>query len=137
MPYPDQVDLFQMKLNKKADGAAYTVQEELTLTAGKYEGLLAHDNIANNTIHVYTGPNMTGDEVTAYTVSIPADTPWRRYIRVFADVELVYVTYQTPGDQVDADDVNELQTAVTATQTEIERYKSNGIIDGGFFDEEM
>lgn len=137
MPYPDEVDVFQTKLNKKADGTAYIVQEELTLSDGRFEGLLAHDNIANSSVRVYTGPNMTGDEVTAFTVSIPVDTPWRRYIRVFASVSAVYATYQTPGDQVDADDVNRVQTAVTATQSEIERYKATGVIDGGFFDEEL
>jgi len=135
--YPDEVDVFKPKLNKKADGAAYTVQEQLLLTEGRFEGLLAHDNIANSSVRVYTGPNMTGDEVTAFTVSIPVDTPWRRYIRVFASAGLVFVTYQTPGDQVDADDINSLQSAVTAAQNEIERYKATGVIDGGFFDEEM
>ncbi|MHA7966602.1 hypothetical protein ACX93W_21045 [Paenibacillus sp. CAU 1782] len=124
MPYPDEVDVFKPKLNKRTDGTAYTVQEELPLTDGKFEGLLAHDNIANSSIRAHTGPNMTGVEVTAFTVSIPADTPWRRYIRIFADADVVYATYQTPGDQVDADDINELQTAATATQEELNRYKS-------------
>ncbi|OUS69766.1 phosphoglucomutase [Paenibacillus sp. MY03] len=137
MPYPDEIEVFPGKLNKRADGTAYTVQEELRMTDGKFEGLLAHDNIANSTVRVYTGPNMSGTEITAFTVSIPADTPWRRYIRVFAGVEAVYVAYQTPGDQVDADDINRLQTAVSAVQTEVVQYKGNGIIDGGYFDEEM
>ena len=34
MPYPDEVDVFKPKLNKRADGTAYTVQEELSLVAG-------------------------------------------------------------------------------------------------------
>lgn len=137
MPYPDEVDVFQTKLNKKADGTAYTVQEELALSDGRFEGLLAHDNIANSSVRVYTGPNMTGEEIAAFTISIPSDTPWQRYIRIFANVATVYATYQTPGDQVDADDINVLQTVVTAVQIEIERYKATGVVDGGFFDEEM
>ncbi len=124
MPYPDEVDVFKPKLNKRADGTAYTVQEELSLVAGKFEGLLAHDNIANSSIRAHTGPKMTGEEVTAFTVSVPAETPWRRYIRIFADADVVYMTYQTPGDQVDADDINELQAAATTTQEELDRYKS-------------
>ncbi len=124
MPYPDEVDVFKPKLNKRTDGTAYTVQEELSLVAGKFEGLLAHDNIANSSIRAHTGPKMTGEEVTAFTVSVPAETPWRRYIRIFADADAVYMTYQTLGDQVDADDINELQAAATATQEELDRYKS-------------
>jgi hypothetical protein len=124
MPYPDEVDVFKPKLNKRTDGTAYTVQEELSLVAGKFEGLLAHDNIANSSIRAHTGPKMTGEVVTAFTVSVPAETPWRRYIRIFADADVVYMTYQTPGDQVDADDINELQAAATTTQEELDRYKS-------------
>jgi hypothetical protein len=124
MPYPDEVDVFKPKLNKRADGTAYTVQEELSLVTGKFEGLLAHDNIANSSIRAHTGPKMTGEVVTAFTVSVPAETPWRRYIRIFADADVVYMTYQTPGDQVDADDINELQAAATTTQEELDRYKS-------------
>ncbi len=133
MAYPDQIDEFKPKLNKKADGSAYTVQEQLALSDGKYEGPLAHDQIAASSVRIYTGPDLTGDEVTSFVVSIPSDAPWRRLIKVFADAPVVYATYQTPGDQVDASDVNALQTAVTATQTELERYKEQGVIDGGWF----
>jgi len=35
---------------------------------------------------------------------------------------------------VEADDVNVLQDAITATQTELERYKSEGVVDGGTFE---
>lgn len=123
MPYPDEIEVFTEKLNKRHDGTAYTVQEELRLAEGKYEGLLGHDNIVNGSVHVYSGPNMSGTEITAFTVSIPADSPWRRHIRVFAPFAAVYATYRTPGDQVDADDINRLQSSITAAQTEIERYK--------------
>jgi hypothetical protein len=49
----------------------------------------------------------------------------------------VYVTYETPGDTVEADDVNQLQTGLTATQRELERYKQAGQIDGGSFRREV
>ncbi|MCC5464576.1 hypothetical protein [Pelosinus baikalensis] len=123
MAYPNQIDQFDAKLNKKTDGSVYVIEEQLPLTAGKYEGLLAHDNITNTTIRVYTGSKLTGQEVINYIISVPSETPWRRHIKVFADVAKVYVTYETPGDTVEADDVNVLQQSMTATQTEVERYK--------------
>jgi hypothetical protein len=133
MPYPDQIDVFSAKLNKKQDGV-YVIEEEITLTNGKFEGYLAHDNIINSTVKVYTGPKFTGQEVATWTLSVPVDMPWRRIIRIFADVAKVYVTYETLGDTVEADDVNVLQDAITATQTELERYKSEGVVDGGTFE---
>lgn len=50
MGYPDQIDIFKDKLNKKANGGSYVIEEKLTLTKGVYSGLLAHDNINNQSI---------------------------------------------------------------------------------------
>lgn len=136
MAYPDKIDRFAMKLNRNPAGGNYVVEEQLVLDDGKYEGLLVHDNIPLSSIQVYTGPKFSGKPVTNFTVSIPADTPWRRVIRVFAASAEVYVTYETPGDTVEAEDINMLQTAVTATQAEVERYKDAGRIDGGTFTRE-
>ncbi len=133
MPYPEHIDQFTEKLNKKADGSVYVLEEELPITDGVFEGSLAHDNINNSTIKVYTGPKLTGEEITNVIVSIPGGMPWRRQIKLFAPVPVVYVSYETSGDTVEADDVNTLQASIVATQTEIERYKATGIIDGGGF----
>lgn len=124
MAYPLEIDQFPAKLNKKTDGSVYVMEEELSIAAGKYEGLLDHDNITNNSIRVYTGSKLTGQEIINYIISVPSETPWRRHIKVFADVAKVYVTYETPGDTVEADDVNGLQQSMTATQQEVERYKA-------------
>jgi hypothetical protein len=136
MAYPDKVDRFAMKLNRKPAGGNYVVEEQLVLDDGKYEGLLIHDNIPLSSIQVYTGPKFSGKPITNFTVSIPSDTPWRRGIRIFAACSEVFVTYETPGDTVEAEDINLLQTAVTATQAEVERYKEAGRIDGGTFTRE-
>lgn len=129
--YPNGVDKFTDKLNKNPVGN-YVVEERLPIDGGKYEGLLAHDNINNQTIRVYTGPTLTGDEITNWSMSVPAATPWRRLIKIFTvEVAEVFVTYETPGDTVEADDINVLQAALTATQTELERYKAKGSIDCG------
>ena len=122
--YPDGIDRFPAKLNKKTDGSMYIIEEELPISTGKYEGLLAHDNITNSTIRVFTGPKLTGEEIINYIISVPSETPWRRHIKVFASVPTVYVSYASPGDTVEADDVNVLQSAMTATQEEVERYKA-------------
>jgi hypothetical protein len=124
MSYPEQIDQFPAKLNKKTDGSIYVVEETLPIANGKYEGLLAHDNITNTSIRVYTGPKLTGEEIINYIISVPSETPWRRHIKVFAGSPMVYVTYETQGDTVEADDVNVLQESITATQGEIERYKA-------------
>ncbi|ETT74160.1 phosphoglucomutase/phosphomannomutase alpha/beta/alpha domain II [Paenibacillus sp. FSL R7-277] len=137
MGYPEQIDVFQDKLNKKANGGSHVVEEKLRLTSGVFSGLLAHDNINNQTLAVYTGSRFSGTEVRNYSVSFPDEAPWRRLINIYADVPEVYVTYETPGDTVEADDVNQLQGGLTATQRELERYKQAGLIDGGSFRREV
>ncbi|MEK4882287.1 MULTISPECIES: phosphoglucomutase [Paenibacillus] len=137
MGYPEQIDIFQEKLNKKENGSSYVIEERLPLVNGVYSGLLAHDNINNQTIAVYTGSQYSGIELRNFTVSFPDEAPWRRLIKIFADVPEVYVTYETPGDTVEAEDINGLQVSLTAVQTEIERYKNKGQIDGGLFRREV
>nr|WP_312578333.1 phosphoglucomutase [Sedimentibacter sp.] len=133
MSYPQNIDTFVSKLNKKQDDSVYVIEEKISINEGKYEGILEHDNINNKTIKVYTGPKLTGEEVTNVIISIPTDTPWKRYIKLFADAEQVYITYETTGDMVEADDINNLQNSISATQIEIDTYKLAGHINGGTF----
>lgn len=133
MGYPGGVDQFPDKLNEKTDGTTYGVEETVTPTAGVYSGLLNHGNIVPDTIRVYSGPGMTGERITTITITIPLSTPWRREIKIFSQHSPVYITYETPGDTVEADDVNRLASSITATQTELERYKRDGLVDGGPF----
>jgi len=122
--------MFVEKLNKKADGSIYVIEEEQT---GKYEGHLQHDNAVRNTIKVYTGSKLTGEEIKNVTVSVPSDTPWKTYIKIFSDFEKVYITYETPGDTVEADDINMLQEASREIREDFEQYKKSGHINGGTF----
>ncbi|WP_273225660.1 hypothetical protein [Geosporobacter ferrireducens] len=124
MAYPENVDRFVEKLNKKQDGSVYVIEEAVAIIDGKYEGMLNHDNITTSTIKVYTGSKLTGEEITNVIVSVPSDTPWKRYIKIFADIEVAYITYETTGDQVEAEDINVLQDSITTTQAEVERYKT-------------
>ncbi|OPA77523.1 phosphoglucomutase [Paenibacillus selenitireducens] len=133
MAYPNGIDRFNEKLNKKLDGTVHVIEEKIAMTDGVYEGLLIHDNIEISSIKVYTGPRFTGEEVKNFIVSILSDTPWKISIKIFSNTPNVYVTYETPGDTIEADDINVLQSSVTETQKEIEHYKENGVIDGGSF----
>ena len=106
---------FIEKLNK-VDGNVYVIEEEVHLTGGVYEAPLAHDNINTATLAVFTGPKLTGDRLETYAISTPSLTPWKRIIRVYADVETVYISYETDGDTVEAEDINQVQGAVVGTQ---------------------
>ena len=122
-----EVNSFNGKLNK-VDGNVYVIEETVTLSGGVYEAELRHDNINDATFSVYTGPKLTGEKLDAYVLSTPSLAPWKRIVRVYADVDTVYLSYETAGDTVEAEDVNELQTAVINTQialnTEVDRAKN-------------
>ncbi|MHA6481052.1 DUF4795 domain-containing protein [Paenibacillus sp. strain BS8-2] len=122
MAYPQEIDQFVDKLNKKPSGI-YAIEEAVSLTAGKYEGWLGHDNIVRSSIKVFTGSQLTGREATNWNLSSSTDTPWKLFIRIFDAEPMLYITYESPGDMVEAEDINRVQSAITATQTEVERNK--------------
>lgn len=109
---------FEEKLNK-VDGNVYVIEERVQLKEGVYNGELKHDNISPTTLAIYTGPRLTGDRIQSYTISTPSLTPWKRVIKVFADVSEVYISYETDGDTVEAEDINRLQEATTRTQAAV------------------
>lgn len=121
------------KLNKKHDGSVYVIEEELNIIDGKYEGFLQHDNANRNTIKVYTGPKLTGEEIANIVSSVPMETPWKTYVKVFTDVTKAFITYETPGDTVEAEDINILQEMAENISDDFEEYKKAGHIDGGTF----
>ena len=110
-----QVSTFYEKLNK-VDGNIYVVEEEIHLTNGVYEAELQHDNINEATFAVFTGPKLTGTRLETYTLSTPSLAPWKRIVRVYADVPVAYISYETDGDTVEGDDINRVQAAVVETQ---------------------
>lgn len=130
--YPGSIDKFTEKLNK-LENNVYVIEEEIAPVNGVYEGTLMHDNVNKSTINIYTGSKLTGTKIESYTVSIPSLTPWKTIIKVFSSVSKLYVSYETPGDTIEAEDINNVQESIVATQTELDRYKKNGIIDGGRF----
>ncbi len=110
-----QVSTFYEKLNK-VDGNIYVVEEEIHFTNGVYEAELQHDNINEATFAVFTGPKLTGTRLETYTLSTPSLAPWKRIVRVYADVPVAYISYETDGDTVEGDDINRVQAAVVETQ---------------------
>ena len=110
-----QVSTFYEKLNK-VDGNTYVVEEEIHLTNGVYESELQHDNINEATFAVFTGPKLTGARLETYTLSTPSLAPWKRIVRVYADVPVVYISYETDGDTVEGDDINRIQDVIVDTQ---------------------
>lgn len=110
-----EVGRFSEKLNK-IDGVVYVIEEKVSVTNGVYEAELRHDNIAEGTLAIYTGSKLTGERITNYALSTPSNAPWKRIIRIYADVPTVYITYETPGDTVEADDINRVQISILTTQ---------------------
>ncbi len=110
-----QVSTFCEKLNK-VDGNIYVVEEKIHLTNGVYEAELQHDNINEATFAVFTGPKLTGERLKSYTLSTPSLAPWKRIVRVYTDVPVVYISYETDGDTVEGADINRLQAAIVGTQ---------------------
>ena len=116
-----EITKFYEKLNK-VDGKIYVIEEEIRMPKnGVYEAPLMHDNITVSTLNVYTGPKLTGKRVQTYALTTPSLTPWKRIIRIQTEEPVVYLTYETDGDTVEAEDVNNLQDAVVKTQDEVNR----------------
>ena len=109
------------------------MEEEKSIVEGKWEGILDHDNVFHKTISIHTGPKLTGEKVDNYFISTPSETPWKTHLKVFSSSESVYVTYETTGDQVEADDINDLQDGVVNVNERLDYYMESGTIDGGYF----
>ena len=103
--------MFVEKLNKKPEGV-YIIEEEKLITDGKWEGYLDHDNANRESIVIYTGPNFTGERVDNFFISTPSETPWKTHLKVFSNSEKIYITYESQGDQVEAEDINLLQNTL-------------------------
>lgn len=111
-----ELSIFHDKLNK-VEGNAYVIEEEIHMpSSGIYDDELQHDNIMDNTLSVYTGPTLTGEQIQSYVLSTPSMAPWKRTIRIQTDAPVVYITYESVGDTVEADDINRVQDAVVKTQ---------------------
>lgn len=116
---------FNEKLNK-VEGNIYTVEEVVTPIDGVYEADLAHDNIDPNTLNIHTGSKLTGDKINTYTISTPSLTPWRTHIKIFSTEPTIYISYETTGDIVEADDINNVQNAINLTQEELNKKADKG-----------
>ncbi len=137
--FPKAVDSFVKKLDKK--DIPYVIRDEaIALYNGVGVKELDHDNANNGTIEIWSGPNKSGVKINSYVINESAETPWKTIINVMCPFDMVFITYESLGDQVEAADINSLQDGVVSTQTELLRHSSDivvhvkdGIIDGGSF----
>jgi hypothetical protein len=114
-----EISRFTTKLDK-VKGKNYVIEEEIAMPeGGSYEAELDHDSIIKETLSVYTGPMLTGTKIYTYSLSTPSLMPWKNIIRVQTTEPKVYISYETDGDMVEAEDVNNLQDAVILTQNEL------------------
>ena len=120
-----QVENFPEKLNK-IDGVTYVIEEAVEIVNGVYEAELQHDNIVEDTLSVYTGSKLTGEQITNFTLSTPSNAPWKRIIRIYADVSPVYISYETPGDTVEADDMNRVQASIVRAHRKRSMWRQSG-----------
>ena len=97
-------------------GNIYTVEEEIHIVGGVYEADLIHDNITQDTVAVFTGSRCTGKRINSFAISTPSLAPWKTHIKIFTSESTVYVTYETIGDTVEADDINFVQNAINDTK---------------------
>ncbi|WP_321994837.1 hypothetical protein [Clostridium butyricum] len=122
-----KVDKFNDKFNKLT-GNIYVVEEIVIPIDGVYESALQHDNIDKSTLNVYTGSKLTGSKVDTYILSTPTLTPWKTEIKIFSNAKQLYISYETQGDTVEAEDINNVQNSIVKTQeslnSENERAKS-------------
>ncbi|MGP1568491.1 MAG: hypothetical protein ACTTHM_07220 [Peptoanaerobacter stomatis] len=119
---------FNEKLNARKDKQPYYIEELIEIKNNKYEGFLAHDNITIDTINVYSGSKLTGEKINSYVISIDDELPWKVYISINTNLSTVYVSYETIGDTVEAEDINELQSAINEIYVNIDK-KVQSIID--------
>ena len=120
--------MFVEKLNKKQEGV-YVIEEEKNIENGKWEGYLDHDNVNHESIVIYTGPKFTGKKVDNFFISTPSEMPWKTYLKIFSDSEKIYVTYESSGDQVEAEDINLVQQAIADNSNALEEYKDSNNIE--------
>lgn len=111
---------FNEKFNR-IDGNIYTIEEVVTPVDGTYEAELIHDNVELKTINVYTGSKLTGNKINTISFSTPSLTPWKTVIKIFSTEPQLFITYETTGDQVEAEDINNLQDAINLTQEELNK----------------
>lgn len=117
------------KRNNKAIESYYPIEEKVTLTKGKWEGLLKHDYLVDDSLIIYTGEGLTGSLVRDYFVSTPSDRPWKTSLELFSDSPHAYINYLSKGDQVDADDINKIQDKIGEMDNETFNYREENDVN--------
>lgn len=107
---------FSEKLNVRENKEPYQMEEEINLAGGKFEGFLQHDNVIEDTVTIYTEKNQQGEKIESFVLSIDENYPWRTHLRVNSSNTKLYVNYETAGDVIEADDINDIQRAILSLE---------------------
>lgn len=100
----------------KLSGNTYSVEEQIAVPdGGTYSAYLEHDNVDDDTVQVWTGKAMRGSKIS-YSLTAPSERPFKRYIEFSTNSGTAYISYECTGDQVEAEDINDLQDEVKKTQ---------------------
>lgn len=109
---------FTPKLDRR-DIPYLITDEKIQTSNGIGEAFLLHDNVKKESIEIWTKESGKGVKITSYTIDTSELYKWRTKLTVFTKDPVVYVTYATFGDQVEAEDINGLQNAVTEIDKKI------------------
>ena len=116
---------FNKKLNVRKNHQIYYIEEEIDLKNNNYQGFLKHDNVNIESVAVYSDRKLTGTKINSFALSIDSEFPWKIFINLSSSFHKVFITYETIGDMVEAEDINELQEAITETDSHLEKYKKD------------
>ena len=118
-------NLFRLIAKLDKSESPYVITDEvLELSNGKWEGYIGHDNVIPETIEVYTAAKKSGKQILNYTTT--KSEPWKLYMNVYASgYEKLYLSYETYGDTVEAEDINQLQNAVDYVGEQIKNHEAS------------
>jgi len=109
---------FITKINKSGNPTVIA-DEAMSITNGMSEKYLDHDNVKHNTLEVWSEPGKNGTRIMNYVLTNPEATPWKSLLRVYSEVNPVYITYESYGDQVEAEDINNLQQVINEVSAKV------------------
>lgn len=70
----------------------YVLDEEKQIVGGTWEGYLDHEKVNNGSIMIYTGPKMTGQRLTGYSITNDGQ---KTKLRISGLSGMIYITYET------------------------------------------
>lgn len=133
--YPNNIDSFFYKKNNTGKKVIIN-NEQITIPSLTTEKVyFVHDNIVDSSVEVWTGANKTGTKVADFLINQHSEKKWKYYL-TFGSTGITYagsayLFYQTTGDTVEAEDINNLQESITSVQQELGVNPKGGSVNVG------